>query len=216
MAANDNDDKHDVGQADEPYVSPHIGESSKFVETLSGKFEEFRVAIQGLEGAGCDPIRIGWLLRAVVGLKGKRAVSREEMQAYATQFEECGKAIWKLLSSQASPLLGSETVGLGIGISKLSRGVAALAPQTDRRKETATYLAIASLIKYAHDRTGEFRDDDLASLISVAMLDAGLRTTDYTTAAHRQWRSRESHTRFTEGSGQELVNELLEEMEDEL
>jgi hypothetical protein len=86
-------------------------------------------------------------------------------------------------------------------------------------------LVRATLVHYVHEATGQFHDDQVAALISVAesliSIDARFAEpeveppTEYTTEAHSQWRNRDSCENFLNGPSP-AVRELLADMDSDL
>jgi hypothetical protein len=195
----------------------------KWVDDQAEASSEFGVALAGL--TGCDSAKLGWLLSALANAQGWRTMSRDQARDSAKQLATAAKAVRRLFFSQLGRVLRLDSLRLEGELSDLAKRLRELAPHVHGRRPMFRDLVRATLVHHVHEKTGQWHDEEVAALISVAesLKEVDERfaaaadaqpTEDYTAEAHVQWRNRPSCRALLNGPSR-AVRQLLTLMEED-
>lgn len=194
---------------------------TQWADDRAAESDEFRFALDKLVAAGCDRLKIAWLLSALANAQRWQDISRDDVRRIVNALEQAASGLKTLFFSQLNQLLGLESRKLEGELRELAQRVQELEPKVHQRRPMGRDLVRATLVHYVKETTGQYHDDRVAALISVAESLNAMEPPDegpgdgYTMDAHVQWRGRDSCKDFLNGPS-DAVRELLEAMSQDL
>jgi hypothetical protein len=197
---------------------------TQWANNLAAESAEFRVAFDELIKAECDRAKIGWLLSALANAQGWQSISRERLRGITDDLKKAAEGVRRLFFSQLNHVLGLDSLKLEGELLELVRRAKELEPKAHGRRPMGRDLVRATLVHYVHEATGQFHDQDVAALISVAEslpIDSrfvepdGKPPAQYTADAHAHWRGRPPCEALLDGPA-DAVRELLADMDRDL
>src|SRR5689334_21659831 len=76
---------------------------------LAAESYEFRIALDQLEAARCDPLKIAWLLSALANAQRWQTISRDDLRKITATLEKAADGLRTLFFSQLNQALGVTT-----------------------------------------------------------------------------------------------------------
>jgi hypothetical protein len=197
----------------------------QWIAEVSATARAFEWGIPALQQAGCDPLKLGWLLSALANAQRWRPISRERLRDDVRDLHKAANAVRRLFFSQLNQRLGLDSLRLEGELRMLARRARELVPQVHQRRPMGRDLVRAAIVCYVSETTGQFHDGVVAALIDAAEsmnIDgdrgtAGVRQSvqEYTIEAHVQWRRRDSARELLDGPSQ-AVQDLKAAMAEDL
>jgi hypothetical protein len=168
-----------------------------WVDHLRDSSDDLRIGFDALVAAGCDQLRLGWLLDALGGSVHWRRTSRGKLKHGVRDLRRAARTVRQLFFSDVNSMLDLRSLRLEHELEELAERAKALVPYAHARRPLRRDLVRAALVRYVRRTTGQWRDDEVAPLISVGeSYGQSDRGTTYTTEAHVQWRHRPSCQSF--------------------
>lgn len=191
-----------------------IGGLNGWADQMAAESAQFRFACGTLVTAGCDRLNLAWLMSSLTNATGLQPLAVERIREIVHDLDVTAAAVRTLFFSQIGLLVGLTSLRLEGELRELARRARELEPTVHGRRPMGRDLGRATLVHYVHETTGQWHDDRVAELISVAEslaqrgvdLAGGVRDPEreYTTEAHIQWRNRNACQNFLNGPSPEL------------
>jgi hypothetical protein len=119
-----------------------------WVRNESDQSTEFKVAIDALVVAGCDQLKLAWLLSCLPCALQLRNISRECVRESAENLDRAADAVRRLFFSQLGRVLGLDTLRLEGELQELAKQLKKLAPHLGGHPKPA----IDRQLKAGHSR----------------------------------------------------------------
>src|SRR5262245_58380733 len=97
---------------------------TEWLKATAAKSWRFQPALDKLKDAGCDPLKLAWLLVALANARGWKNISRDDAKKIAADLREAARGLRQLFFSQLQQVLQ-------INSRQLEGKLAALADRAD-------------------------------------------------------------------------------------